>query len=89
ASGRGTQDEINDIYRRVLGASKVIVGADGAETSPLYDNSRKSLQAGFNDIYDTVLSMVTGKSGFIQSKFGSRRIFNGTRNVISPMDTST
>ena len=89
ASGRGTQDEINDVYRRILGASKVIVGADGAETSPLYDNSRKSLQAGFNDIYDTVLSMVTGKNGFIQAKFGSRRIFNGTRNVISAMDTST
>ena len=89
ASGRGTEDEINDVYRRILGASKVIVGADGAETSPLYDNSRKSLQAGFNDIYDTVLGMITGKKGFIQEKFGSRRIFNGTRNVISAMDTST
>lgn len=89
ASGRGTQDEINDIYRRILGASKVIVGADGAETSPLYDNSRKSLQMGFNDVYDTVLGMITGKKGFIQEKFGSRRIFNGTRNVISAMDTST
>jgi hypothetical protein len=88
ASGRGTQDEINDVYRRILGASKVIVGADGAESSPLYDNSRKSLQQGFNDIYDTVLQMVTGKKGFIQEKFGSRRIFNGTRNVISAMDTS-
>lgn len=89
STGRGTQDEINDVYRRILGASKVIVGADGAESSPLYDNSRKSLQQGFNDIYDTVLAMVTGKKGFIQEKFGSRRIFNGTRNVISAMDTST
>lgn len=89
ASGRGTEDEINDVYRRILGASKVIVGADGAETSPLYDNSRKSLQSGFNDVYDTVLGMITGKKGFIQEKFGSRRVFNGTRNVISAMDTST
>lgn len=89
ASGRGTQDEINDVYRRILGASKVIVGADGAETSPLYDNSRRSLQSGFNDVYDTILGMITGKKGFIQEKFGSRRIFNGTRNVISAMDTST
>jgi hypothetical protein len=89
ASGRGTEDEINDVYRRILGASKVIVGADGAETSSLYDNSRKSLQQGFNDVYDTILGMITGKKGFIQEKFGSRRIFNGTRNVISAMDTST
>lgn len=89
STGRGTQDEINDVYRRILGASKVIVSADGTETSPLYDNSRKALQQGFNDVYDHVLQMVTGKNGFIQSKFGSRRIFNGTRNVISAMETST
>ncbi|MNZ57593.1 hypothetical protein D3C78_755750 [compost metagenome] len=89
STGRGTQDEINDVYRRILGASKVIVSADGTETSPLYDNSRRSLQQGFNDVYDHVLRMITGKKGFIQEKYGSRRIFNGTRNVISAMDTST
>jgi len=89
STGRGTQDEINDVYRRILGASKVIVSADGTETSPLYDNSRKALQQGFNDVYDHVLRMITGKKGFIQEKYGSRRIFNGTRNVISAMDTST
>lgn len=89
STGRGTQDEINDVYRRILGASKVIVSADGTETSPLYDNSRKALQQGFNDVYDHVLRMITGKKGFIQEKFGSRRVFNGTRNVISAMDTST
>lgn len=88
ASGRGTQDEINDIYRKILGASKVLVSAEGAELSPIFDNSRKSIQQSFNEIYDTISQMITGKKGFFQEKFGSRRVFNGTRNVISAMDTS-
>lgn len=88
SSGRGTQDEINDIYRKILGASKVLVSADGAELSPVFDNSRKSIQQSFNEIYDTITQMITGKKGYFQEKFGSRRIFNGTRNVISAMDTS-
>lgn len=88
STGRGTQDEINDIYRKILGASKVLVGVDGSELSPIFDNSRKSIQQSFNEIYDTISQMITGKKGFFQEKFGSRRIFNGTRNVISAMDTS-
>lgn len=89
STGRGTQDEINDVYRKILGASKVLVSTEGSETSPLFDNSRRSIQHSFNEVYDTISQMITGKKGFIQSKFGSRRICNGTRNVISAMDTST
>lgn len=88
STGRGTQDEINDIYRKILGASKVLVSTEGAELSPVFNNSRKSIQQSFNEIYDTISQMITGKKGFFQEKFGSRRIFNGTRNVISAMDTS-
>lgn len=88
STGRGTEDEINNVYRKILGASKVLVSAEDASLSPIFDNSRKSIQQSFNEIYDTLSQMITGKKGFFQEKFGSRRIFNGTRNVLSAMDTS-
>lgn len=88
STGRGTEDEINNVYRKILGASKVLVSSEDASLSPIFDNSRKSIQQSFNEIYDTLSQMITGKKGFFQEKFGSRRIFNGTRNVLSAMDTS-
>lgn len=89
ASGRGTQDEINDVYRKILNISRVIADTDDKATSPILDNTRRLLQERFNEIYDTIEKMIVGKKGFLQNKFGSRRVFNGTRNVISAMDTST
>lgn len=89
AQGRGSQDEINDIYRRVLSAANTVSDTDSKDTSPVMDNARRLLQDRFNEIYDTLELMITGKKGFIQNKWGSRKVFNGTRNVISAMDTST
>ena len=42
----------------------------------------------FNQIFDYFQTILSGKHGFLQSKWGSRRIFNGTRNVIFAMDPS-
>ncbi len=89
SSGRGTQDEINDYYRKLLNISRVIAETDDSKNSPILDNTRRLLQERFNEIYEILEKMITGKKGFIQSKFGGRKIFNGTRNVITAMDTST
>lgn len=89
AQGRQSQDEINDIYRKVLSASNTVADTDSKNTSPVLDNSRRLLQERFNEIYDTLERMITGKKGFFQNKYGSRRVFNGTRNVISAMNTSS
>lgn len=88
AGGRLEQDEINDIYRRIIGISRTVTGSNERVTSTALDYSRHLLQESFNEIYNTIEKMLTGKRGFIQNKWGSRRIFNGTRNVISAMDTS-
>lgn len=85
--GRVQKDEINDYYYRLLSVSNTIGSTSDVET-PVLDKARWSQQMAFNDIYKTLETMISGKRGFIQSKFGSRRIMNGTRNVLSATDSS-
>ena len=42
----------------------------------------------FNEVYGLIEKMLRDKKGFVQRKWARRRVFNGTRNVISSMDTS-
>lgn len=80
ASGRTKKDEINKKYSRVLGVANVI----GADTeSSAQDATRKTLQNTLNDIYLYIKNLLDGKHGFMLSKWASRSIFNGTRNVIT------
>jgi len=83
-------DEINDIYRRLVGISKTISGTGKSIESPAMNYSRVQLQKAFNEIFDTVENMLKGdgKNGFMQAKWAKRKIHNGTRNVISSMETS-
>jgi len=64
----------------VIGVANLI-GKDG-ETSA-QDATRKTLQNTLNDIYAYIKDLLDGKSGFMLSKWASRSIFNGTRNVIA------
>jgi len=81
-------DEINDTYRRLIGISRTITTGGSKVTSSALDYSRLQLQLAFNEIYQLIEDMLSGKTGFIQKKWSSRRVFNSTRNVISAMDTS-
>lgn len=86
--GRTKEGDINPLYRRILSISRAIPATD-QRTSTLYDRPRYLLQLEFNKLYELFEKMLTGKGGFVQNRWGSRRIFNGTRNVITAMDTST
>lgn len=85
--GRTKEGEINPLYRRILSISRTIPNTE-QRTSTLYDRPRHLLQMEFNKIYELFEKMLTGKGGFVQNRWGSRRVFNGTRNVITAMDTS-
>lgn len=85
--GRVKQEVINDDYRTLISISNIISTNKSAQSSIL-DSSRYSMQLAFNRIYDYFSALLEGKGGFIQRKWGSRRIYNGTRNVITAMDTS-
>lgn len=84
--GRTVVSDINGLYRRVLSSARAIPVNDYSTTDKAYDLPRHMLQLAFNEIYENIKSMLTGKSGFLQAKWGSRRIFNGTRNVITSMN---
>lgn len=86
--GRISQDEINDYYRALIQASNVFRGVTGTNEDPVFDNTRKSAQIAFNAIYDYLENMIQGKKGLIQAKWARRSVFNGTRNVLSAMDTT-
>lgn len=88
-SGRQFENEINDPYRRLIAVSNTIPHGIDDPDAPYLDASRRSLQNGFNTIFEMINLLLYGKKGYIQSKWASRRIWNGTRNVISPMTTAT
>lgn len=87
--GRHRTDEINEPYGRLIAVSNTLSGAQVLDNSAFLDGPRLSLQRSFNQIYDLIDQRLYGKKGFIQAKYGSRAIFNGTRNVITSMDTTT
>lgn len=86
--GQEVVADINAIYRKILSTARTISNTDYAKTSNIYDLQRHMLQQSFNEIYEFIKKMLTGKEGFLQAKFTSRRVFNGTRNVITAMDTA-
>lgn len=89
ADGRKVVADINTHYRKILSIARTIPDTEHAKSAKVHNLPRHLLQQAFNDVYNTIEETLTGKKGFLQSKWGSRRIFNGTRNVITAMDTST
>ncbi|WP_257291982.1 hypothetical protein [Endozoicomonas sp. ONNA1] len=85
--GRTTEDEINPLYRKLLAISKTIHVQEHERENPVYDKIRWQLQLTALEIYELIFSWVAGKKGFFQGKWGKRRIFNGTRNVITSQNS--
>lgn len=75
------EEEIGQHYRKLLTLSRAIPER-GAPTR-LTDAARWKLQQTFNDIYLYFFDFMNGKKGYNRGKVTSRKIVNGTRNVIS------
>lgn len=86
--GRVKVGEINDFYRPIINAANAISSSTDLDT-PIINTSRNTLQNNFNFIFEYLANLLDDKGGFIQSKWGRRHLANGTRNVITAMDTST
>jgi hypothetical protein len=86
--GQITEDEINDVYRKLITVSNTLSVVDDDVNSPVLDIPRWTMQFNAVLIYQMIKKMISGKKGWIQGKYGSRRTRNGTRNVITAMDTS-
>lgn len=87
--GRMTVGEINEFYQGVLMLVRNFPETiNKNDDLSIYDRTRYACMLRFCEIYDYVENLISGKNGFIQSRFASRRTFNGTRNVLSSLDTS-
>lgn len=86
---RVTKDEVNDLYYRAIAISNTIVPNATVSSPRILDTSRNSLQNILNEIYLHYEGMCKGKRGMFQKNLGGRAVFNGTRNVITAMNTST
>lgn len=86
-SGRPKEGEVNELYRKLLSISNAVTTTNTGATAIL-DNSRMSMQNAFNTVYEFFENLIRGKGGFQQERWGSRRVYNGTRNVITAMKTS-
>lgn len=86
ADGRMVEDEINKFYRKIMGVANTIAVRSNNSNDPMLDTVRWSLQQTFNEIYHYIESILEGKRGFLLSKWGTRVIHGGTRNVITAMD---
>lgn len=84
--GRSEEDEINKIYRRLLMVANTIPGDGKAADRDVSDAARFKLQMTFNEIYDSLKNLISGKRKLVLGKWASRHIADGTRNVISPLD---
>lgn len=87
-NGRPVEEEIGPIYRKIISATNTIPDNLPDAENPLLDGPRRSIQIGLNEIYEYILNILSGKKGFISGKFGSRRVFGTTRNVLTSMETS-
>lgn len=89
AKGRPTQDEINDLYRKMIATVNMIRNSTvKPDEYAQYDIVRYKLQNIAYDIFMYIKNLIEGKKGFIQGKWASRAIMDGTRNVITA-NTST
>lgn len=88
-SGKVTEPEINELYRKLMFKTRAIQNiTQGDENNALYDNVRWGLQSALNTIDDYIFNTLDGKGGFIQRKIGTRGIIGGVRNIITARKVS-
>ncbi|MGL5648996.1 MAG: hypothetical protein ACRDDY_14195 [Clostridium sp.] len=85
---REQEHEINPLYRKLIASSRVIPENSRGNTDAL-DSTKWTLQNTFNEIYGMLFDIFDGKKGYIRGKWASRRVTNGTRNVLSSMRASS
>lgn len=79
------EDEINDLYRKILTVANTLSNIKlTPDTLPAVDKIRYRMQEAVYVIYDHIMTLLDGKHKHIQGSWGSRGILYGTRNVITP-----
>lgn len=83
-NGRVIENEINDMYRKILQASKMFENLSlSYDQMRLMDQARLRLQLSANEVHDYILSLAKGKHKLINGKFVKVNIEGGTGNVLT------
>lgn len=85
--GRGTSDEINNLYLSLLNLARTDSDRTNKNTA-IYDPLRYKIQLKAIEIFNYIKDILKD-DGYLEKKFGSRAIAWSTRNVISPPSTSS
>lgn len=88
-NGRVVMDDINGLYQTMLRTANALSDSAVRTNPETLNISRWRLQVTFNQLYDYVEAMVKGKKKLLLSGWASRAVNNGTRNVITAMETAT
>lgn len=83
-NGKPSEDEINTMYRRVMSIASIVQNVNAKNNLEYLDAPRFSMQQRVNEIYFYLVNLMEGKSKLFQGKWASRKIFDSTRNVITP-----
>lgn len=88
--GRIQKDEINEFYSKLLAVANTVYEAAARGAQPeMLNITRWRMQRLFCELYEYLEAMIEGKKKLLMGKWAARRVQNGTRNVITAMDTST
>ena len=83
--GRTSEDDINGFYRSIIATANSISITETNRNDPVINTPRFAIQTQFQNIFDGVFQLIDGKGGLALAKWASRKVRNGTANVISPM----
>lgn len=81
-TGLVTENEVNDLYRKLFYRTKSLNVKNPDPTDPVYDNIRWGEQEALNNIDEYFFNLQDGKRGFNQRKMSRRSVHSATRNVI-------
>jgi len=83
-NGKVLEDEINNLYRKLLTVSETAKRFKiEDEDNEFLDSVRLRVQKAVINIYEYIENILSGKKGFIQGKWAKRALVYGTRNVIT------
>lgn len=84
--GHPKEEDINGLYRRVIGAVNTITAGRENKNSAAFDAAKTNIQKAVLEIYLYLFNMLDGKKGALQGKYAARRVAGMTRNVLSSQE---
>ena len=82
-TGKPSQDEVNDLYRKLINTASMLPDKIDNDYNPFIESIRIKIQKTTVEIYLYLLNLLAGKRGVIRGHMLSKVVNWGTRNVIT------